>query len=401
MTSLKDTGTALGKTSGNIKLTEIGAADGFTREWTSSTDYYRINPFEVYDSNAPNPSDGTPFVLTDWAGYDNWNASRAAGDDFNLISTGQTSATFNFQIPYGYSEDLASISQTIWYRTCNPANTCFTSDPRPARDGGSAWEINDLSGSVAINGLDHSTYYIAVMDSEWRKKGTGFDKETSDSYAVRPTLTEGFHGTGDVIYFQTDIPPTTTTTTLPCADGETQCTGDGWCVSHQSPCTTCCWDGYCYSSPGACPATTAPPTTTTTTTTTTEPPCGDPEGTCESDLDCLNDYSPCSYCCPTDGQCYSDSELCPDPTTTTSPPPTCYGHGQYGDGNTLQDACDDFASTTFYSYCSSLGMGCIVYSNDSCTSGIGGRWIAHIPSTQAWATNGSSEIVDSDSCEPL
>lgn len=211
--SLLDLGQNQFGKSGSVSLNDLAGADGYTRTYAASG-YYRVNPFEVANGDAPAPASGAN-ALSDWDGYA--QATINPGSNFDCTaSPGPNSVGFDWTQGAGYGNDLASVRQRFFYQTCTGPIDCASADPFS----GSPMEQDAGDGaSDTLTGLSDNTYYVVGLQVEWDRKGDG-SYEIPASNGSNPTarvfsptgLCNGAANQG--IWFQTD---TTTTTTTACS----------------------------------------------------------------------------------------------------------------------------------------------------------------------------------------
>ena len=221
-TTLVTVRNALGKT-GQVTLSEVGASDGYTRNFTTAaTDYKRINPFEAAAGRAPQPSDGAPYNLNDWDGYS--HTTVPTGTDINATSITTTQITIEWTKPTGYPSTAAlgsgTVGQKIYLRACSPNNRAGCTDDDPTSD---TYLIQTTDGtSHTEGGLSIGQWYNLGMRTVF-DEGDASDIE-SGIWSGKSTQTEsGQSYAGNYgIEFRTDT--TTTTTTTACANEGEDCT---------------------------------------------------------------------------------------------------------------------------------------------------------------------------------
>lgn len=220
--SLKSLGLGeFGKT-GNVSLNDLAASNGYTRTFTTAaTDYYRVNPFEVANGDAPAPAAGAN-NLFDWDGYVHTTVN--VGSSFDITAITSNSATFSWTRPSGYTNDFGSVNQVFWYTECTgsvpPSLDCIN-NVNPYLIGNPASAIDGVSRT--LTGLTDNTWYTIGIAAEWDRDGDGGSTGTQEVPANPSSVfyttsnpltvtTNTLRGT-DKIVFKTD---TTTTTTTAC-----------------------------------------------------------------------------------------------------------------------------------------------------------------------------------------
>ena len=108
--SLIDSAAQLGKTSGQIKLSEL-RTDGYTRTHAVSG-YRRVNPFEVHNGRAQDPDEaGTQHRLGDWLNYDHDQVPGGSQLSHTLVPGG---VDLTWSRPGGYTRALAIVRQRVY-----------------------------------------------------------------------------------------------------------------------------------------------------------------------------------------------------------------------------------------------------------------------------------------------
>jgi len=189
--SLYNVGNQMGKT-GTIKLSEIGTkgasqsgTNGYNRTFvTAANDYKRVNPYAVAGGlgagDAPDPIGiTTPYRLSDWDAYDQWDATAARPSSFNctnITTTGTNSsqATFSFNIDSAFTDfDTngvdADITYTVHIRQCGASiGNCVDGFGDPLDPSASPTDTITSDTSPATSGLlNDGTWFIAGLYVQW------------------------------------------------------------------------------------------------------------------------------------------------------------------------------------------------------------------------------------------
>lgn len=239
--SLRNVGATQLNKSGNVKLSELNSSDAETRVFTTYG-YLRVNSFEMADGDAPTPAAqpgaGGNAQLSDWDGYLQWDAARAAGNTLDCTALDWDSANFSWVKPSNYDDfPSAEVRQQLWCKQCATQSLagCEADDPL----NGSAFATTDGSTGVA-SGLTHLTWYTCAVVMNWDDDGdSGWERE-SDPYGADSTPTNGFDDV-DAIIIETE---NTTTTTPACLGNGEPCTG--------CPTNSDCCSGWCDQFGGGC-----------------------------------------------------------------------------------------------------------------------------------------------------
>lgn len=189
--SLNDIGFQMGKT-GTIKLSEIGTkgasqggTNGYNRTFvTAANDYKRVNPYAVAGGlgagDAPDPIGiTTPYRLSDWDAYDQWDATAARPSSFNctnITTTGANSsqATFSFNIDSAFTDFNTNgvnvdITYTVHIRQCGASiGNCVDGFGDPLDPSASPTDTINSDTSPASSGfLNDGTWFIAGLYVQW------------------------------------------------------------------------------------------------------------------------------------------------------------------------------------------------------------------------------------------
>tara|TARA_R110000824_G_scaffold159079_2_gene333292 strand:- start:1190 stop:2131 length:942 start_codon:yes stop_codon:yes gene_type:complete len=190
-------GGQLGKT-GTVKLTELntkdsgqseeaGGVDGYRRNYDDGNDYLRVNPFAVQQGTAPDPDSNTaPFNLLEWNGYSQWDDALARGTNFDITSRTDTTMTFAFTKPTGYSRDTNSLNQRLYFDTCTECD-----DDDDPRSGGSNNDGPADNTSFTLTSLSANTEYIFCIVTQHNQDGTGTGGtiQEGELYEAKASLT--------------------------------------------------------------------------------------------------------------------------------------------------------------------------------------------------------------------
>jgi hypothetical protein len=166
---------------GTVSLASLNASDAETRSY-SGTGYKRVSRFEIFDGNAPAPSAGT-VTLSTYDGYDQWDAARSAGDEFNTTSITDTSVNFAWSRPSGYTAfPQAEVRQAIYCVEC-ATQTLAGCEADTFLDGTVKWS-GDGSSASGVS-FTCEKWYLCGIVMEWDDEGVATWPQQSNSYPTR------------------------------------------------------------------------------------------------------------------------------------------------------------------------------------------------------------------------